>query len=103
MLHTLQCQWEDCLKVFKTSEACFNHAKSHIDKQNLSCCWKECDSTSTSKTNLINHLYVHIHVIRGTCYICNRSFKWRGDYQKHQKMHDRKTVKFNRAVALLFE
>ena len=98
-----KCEWLGCEAVFATQTKCFAHVKRvHIVEDTLVCKWDECGKECNLKSNLTNHLYKHIPIVNGVCYLCDRMFKWRGDSRKHLLRHTVEERGFNDAIALLF-
>ena len=110
ILHTLNimakeiyCKWKGCFKLFVTDMDCFEHVKStHIKNGIVTCSWAGCNIKTSTKWNLVNHINCHLDVKRGMCYICNKSFKWLGDYRRHAYKHSVQNSEFSDAVNLLF-
>ena len=98
------CRWGDCNKKFPTKNMAFKHVKeAHIETEMTNCHWKGCKVKTVNKANLVNHLHKHIPRIRDFCYVCERPFKWTGDYRKHIKTHTDAQNKFNEAAGMLME
>ena len=103
LILNLSCDWDGCKKRFNKANDLYYHCrKTHIRKEMTKCLWKDCEMISSSRCNLTNHLLVHIPVVNGVCYICDRSFKWRCDFKRHVKGHSNSQNRFNEAVSILF-
>ena len=101
---SIVCQWDNCNIELESALECYNHVKSaHIPTGTLKCQWDDCRVVSSSRCNLTNHVCVHIDLIQGYCHVCNRQFKWRGDYKRHIKKHSAKEQTFNSLVVDLFD
>jgi hypothetical protein len=107
VFHTKQavCHWETCRRQFPSKNACFIHVKNdHIMKDSTHCGWKDCTTREfATKQNLVNHMHKHIPRVRDICYVCEKGFKWSGDYRKHCKNHTESEIKFNEAASLLLD
>ena len=103
-MHT-ECHWNSCKQSFEYPEDCYDHVKNdHINIGNdVECLWHNCSTISSSKWNLVNHINTHIDMIRGICYLCEKQFKWKGDFRRHMKSHSKQQIIFNEAVGLLLE
>ena len=102
---SIQCKWESCRRAFKYAKDCYDHVKDdHINiGQDVECLWDNCLTISSSKWNLVNHMNTHIEMVRGICYLCEKQFKWRGDFRRHMKSHPPQQIIFNDAVGLLMD
>jgi hypothetical protein len=99
-----ECKWLSCGKVLKSAMECFEHCKTdHIPKGMLKCHWKDCSKVATIRSNLVSHLNKHITINSEFCFICDKSFRWRGDFRRHNKKHSDQEQKFNLLVNLLFK
>ena len=99
-----KCCWEQCTAEFATPQLLFSHIKQeHCHKDTLVCRWGDCTKTTTLRSNLISHLHKHIRVIKETCYICDKQFKWKNDYRRHNKIHSKGQKIFNDVVNELFQ
>ena len=97
------CEWNNCGKLFKFATDCHNHCcRDHISLGITQCQWRDCHIVSTTSFNLTSHLIVHIPVINGSCHICEKNFRRRGDYVKHLKLHSETENRFNAMVEILF-
>eukprot|EP00835_Amoeboradix_gromovi_P006019 NODE_639_length_5670_cov_0.131754.p5 type:complete len:108 gc:universal NODE_639_length_5670_cov_0.131754:2275-2598(+) len=98
------CLWEDCGMSFASSKECFEHVKrNHIPTRAQVCKWNNCNKTSSVRSNLISHLRKHIPMNIETCYLCNRPFKRKGDFIRHNKNHTEVDQQFNAIAKLLFK
>ena len=104
-IKSFKCNWEMCQKGFEDARACYNHVKTyHIRTGMRECKWNSCKIISSSRCNLNNHIMTHLPVVNGICHLCNRSFKWRCDFKKHQLLyhHDEENKFNNEIVDFLF-
>ena len=98
------CLWDGCNKNFHSKNACFIHVKQvHIKADTTLCKWKNCTAELNTKSNMTNHMHKHIPKIRDVCYVCEKPYKWTGDYKKHLKTHSEAEIKFNEAAGLLLD
>ena len=98
------CKWKSCASQFKTHKECFEHVRSiHIGAKVVNCSWGTCTAKRTTKWNLVNHMNCHLEMVRGVCHLCNRSFKWKGDYRRHMVKHSAGESNFNEVACLLFD
>ena len=101
----LACKWTNCNKVFDSEEQVFDHVKlSHIRAFNeTQCSWGNCTTKTATKWNLVTHMNTHLFIVRGACFLCNRTFRWSGDARRHFKQHSQKEKEFNNVVEFLFQ
>ena len=98
------CAWGSCKRVFDTASECLAHIRSeHLEHGMTACQWRGCQKISTSRCNLSNHLPKHLKIVVEICHVCAKSFKWRGDYSKHTRLHNAQQIRFNEIVNLLFQ
>ena len=98
-----KCQWLGCGMTFTNGRSCLEHTKTyHIKTGMIGCLWGNCNVKSTSRTNLISHVRTHLPIVSATCYICDKKFKWSGDYRKHARRHNNNEQQFNDAASILF-
>ena len=98
------CRWINCDRFFSTDVEVFQHVKlQHIGLKSTKCHWSGCKIRTSTKWNLVNHINIHVDINRGICHICDKSFRWKGDFRRHIAKHSKQNSHFNDAVILLFE
>ena len=100
----IRCKWGKCHATFKNELDCFEHVRvDHIKRFNtMDCNWDFCNARTSTRWNLVNHMNTHLLIVRGTCYLCNKDYKWRGDWKKHLAKHSREEIEFQNLVSGLF-
>ena len=98
-----QCKWRMCGKQFVTAKECYLHVKSaHIPTGTRICEWDDCTKVVSLRSNLVSHLNKHISINTDYCHHCDRDFKWRGDFTRHNKRHTENEQTFNEMANILF-
>ena len=99
-----ECKWRDCGKLYSTAIECFEHCKlEHIPRGTVICQWEDCTKVATIRSNLVSHMNKHITINTDSCFICDRSFRWRGDYVRHNNKHNFEEQEFNQVANMLFK
>ena len=99
-----ECRWQGCGLLFISALDCFNHVKlQHIHRTAKHCLWHGCTKISQLRSNLVSHINKHIPINTDVCYICDRPFKWQGDYRRHNKRHTPEQRRFNDMANSLFK
>src|SRR5689334_7248051 len=103
-MNSLVCEWNNCQLCFTTERERFEHLKNnHITKDTSGCKWINCIFTSTSRWNMISHVYVHLRIVSETCYLCNRNFKRRSEFMSHYIEHSDIDKRLNEMAQFLLE
>ena len=88
---------------FESPMELFDHVKEeHILKGVTHCQWEGCGKVATLRSNLVSHMNKHITINTDVCYVCDRQFRWKGDYTRHNRKHTVEQRRFNTMANLLF-
>jgi uncharacterized Zn-finger protein len=84
-----KCDFEDCIKSYKTKNNLNAHKKYVHSSIKLKCVWPQCKYETNAKKYLNNHNLIHLEEKNFKCHFqnCNQVFKQRSTLNAHKKIH----------------